>query len=293
MTSLVRGRHRRDAFHSLDSIYYGWGPRPLSFGIWITHFPAAVQMQSLVASSYPLRTTSDEDIQKLCQVLWDWKDCTCQKGKPCRPLDCPWKRRYRLQKYFGFYRRTTADYVPSMLKSKDFYALRNHQDLRNIVKHLRNAPRTPRFELMSDIFGEKQRGRTVPDVKDQHRAMNLATRVLFLIHCTSEVPVSGDLEMGAQSIVWADQATLYEYLDEAFPLSGMDEKAQKGIFGELSARRLVKVAGLQLQPTDDLREHLYVDEKAGTVKIFDQIVFLKECLLAWDKCPTDRNSIDR
>jgi hypothetical protein len=99
--------------------------------------------------------------------------------------------------------------------------------------------------------------------------------------------------MGAESIVWANQATLYTYLDEAFPLSGMDEKAQKDVFGAISARRLVKVGGLQLQPTDDLREHLFVDEKAGTVKVFDQTMFLRECLLGWDRCPRDRNSIDR
>jgi hypothetical protein len=180
-----------------------------------------------------------------------------------------------------------------MLRSKDFYALRSHQDLRDIIRHLRDAPKAPRSKLIGDIFGEKNRGRMIPDVKDQHRAMNLAIRVMFMINCTSDAPFTGDLEMGVESIAWTDQATLYEYLDEAFPLSGMDEKSQKNILSAISARRLVKVGGLQLEPTDDLREHLFVDEKAGAVKVFDQTMFLKECLLAWDRCPTDSSSMDR
>ena len=50
------------------------------------------------------------------------------------------------------------------------------------------------------------------------------------------------------------------------------------ILSVLSARKLTRIASLQIVPTDDLAEHLWLDRAKGVVKVFHHLAFLKEHL---------------
>lgn len=101
---------------------------------------------------------------------------------------------------------------------------------------------------------------------------------------TTAVSVS-TLEYGALRTGWTNEHTLTQLVQAAFPDldkltldDGVSDGAEQLIRSTLTARRLSKRSGLTFEPTDDLRNHLRLDRKLGTVHIFHHVAFLKEHL---------------
>jgi len=232
----------------------------------------------------PLAGTSEGQLKKLCWVLWDWDLCNgCQNGQPCVSAQCPWKRSTKLQPFFQFYREITSSYVPEMLTTS-CYALRNHEDLFDIIQALKINQNVPRSILTAEHFS--QRGKDFkPHIADQNRAFNLAIRIMTTVCCSIENQVSGRFELGSEPVVWRGDKSLQEFTGSIFPvrdhptLNGNDRSLLE-IKKQLTATRLKKVAFLRFWGTDDLKNHLRLDQTAGIVEIYHHTSILKEYLMA-------------
>ncbi|EXJ64908.1 hypothetical protein A1O7_01247 [Cladophialophora yegresii CBS 114405] len=239
-------------------------------------------------SPFPLEDVSDQHLQQLCEVLWSWKICLrCRAGQGCTVPECPWPRSLRLARYFAFYKDITASYVPEFLPGCH-PALRSHEDLFEIIRALKTQPDVPRSQLTQHYFSNRDGGNApLPPVADQDRAVNLAVRAMTMIKCSADRQSSDSLELGIRPLQWRQEISLSQFLREAFPKTNhpaLGEKDNTGssveIKANLTAQRLKKVAGLKFQPTNDLREHLKLDQKLGVVLIFDHTAFLTEHLIA-------------
>jgi hypothetical protein len=171
-------------------------------------------------------------------------------------------------------------------------ALRSHGDLFDIIKHLKEHPDTPRTQLMSQYFGTRHgddaKDETeMPTPEDQGRAFSLAARVMTAVACSGEDVEGAILELGTEPIPWRGERSISQFLLAAFPLASTlslarttGSKKSQDVRSLLSAETITKIGHLKLQPTDDLRSHLSLDNKAGTVQIYQQTAVLKEHLRA-------------
>jgi hypothetical protein len=235
-------------------------------------------------SPFPLTGVTDAELQQLSQTLWNWDICNgCQNGQTCVAPSCSWKRSARLGRFFDFYKEATSFYVPELLPGSK-PALRNHGDVLEIIRLIRSQPNTSRSELTRAYFSQRD---TPPPPADQHRAFNLAIKIMSMVTCSAENQPSGLLELGTQPLPWHSDSSAVEFMSRAFPAVGTgdlrvrdDSGRIRDVKSALSARRLKKIAGLRFQGTDDLRNHLRLDGKQGAVEIYHYTSVLKESLMA-------------
>ncbi|KAF2193384.1 hypothetical protein K469DRAFT_651760 [Zopfia rhizophila CBS 207.26] len=136
---------------------------------------------------FPLEGASPTILEELCQVLWDWKSCSqCQNRGTCSNDDCPWWRSHKLEPFFQFYRRITSWSIPEE-RGYGPYALRNHSDLFSIIGILNEKPDEARSVLIQQYFSNYEENQR-PNIIDQNRAFNLATRVMTMVYCSVEKP---------------------------------------------------------------------------------------------------------
>ncbi|KAL5091256.1 hypothetical protein Trisim1_003226 [Trichoderma cf. simile WF8] len=240
-----------------------------------------------LASPYPLKSITDAELQKLTQALWNWYICeACQNLEACANPGCSWRRSARLERFFDFYKYVTSSYVPDLLPAST-PALRNHEDVFDIIKLLQAHPDVKRAELAHEYFSQRDKP---PSSSDQHWAFNLAVQVMSMVKCSAENQPSNLLELGTQAIQWQFNESLAEFLSRAFPqkdtgnLHIHDDSGEiRDIKSALTARRLKKGAGLRFRGTDDLRNHLRMDVKRGVIEIYHYTSVLREHLAASQK----------
>jgi len=237
--------------------------------------------------AYPLRDVTDSDLQQLGQTLWDWQLCgSCDNQPSCLTVQCPWNRAKRLGRFWDCYRGITAAYVPELLCRNS--ALRSHGDLLDLIRLIKSKPDASRTDLTTTFFvNRKDSNNKLPDTADQHRAFNIAARFVLMVNCSRSHQSVETLENGHVPFVWKNNLSISRFISEAFPATDHpyfdeDETALKSrnIKTALAAKSLKKDAGLRFEATDDLRDHLKLDHKNGTVQLFHQTAVLKESLLA-------------
>lgn len=235
----------------------------------------------------PLVDLYDAQFQTRCQTIWGWTSCAlCSIARPCVGEDCPHRRLLRLEPFFQYYKVVTGSYVPESLMPDDPRALRCHQDLIDIIRLLREKPSLPRMQLTREFFSARNSvEKELLLLADQHRAFNLAMRVLSMVGCCIEHQGGGLLESGIDPCVWQSDQSPLDFITAVFPVrehpSLNDEnQASTDIKAELSAVRLKQIAGLKFEGTAELREHLRLDSRAGVVKIYHYTSVLKEHLRA-------------
>ncbi|UZP36553.1 hypothetical protein NXS19_004369 [Fusarium pseudograminearum] len=240
-----------------------------------------------LSSPYPLKELTDQDLQNLVVVLWNWKLCdNCKIGpgqQPCSPQACPGVRWSRMRLFFDYYGKVTAEYVPDMVVGVP-PALQSHTDLISIIRVLKENPDKTRAELTVICFSNL-RTDEIPMPADQNRALDLALRVMTMITCSLEARSTDTLEAGLQPALWAHDMTWPQFISSIFPTnycSGLEESAATfhQINDRVTARRLYKVARLSFVPTNELSNHLKLNQKNGTVELFHHTSFLKEVLIA-------------
>ena len=241
-----------------------------------------------LSSPYPLRDVLECHLQELCHVLWGWNICSdCKSGRICPGANCQWHQSKQLIRYFEHYKTATSNYVPELLPGSS-NGLRRHEDLFAIIRLLKAEPDVPRADLERRYFSERHGPSTpLPSLADQHRAFNLAVRVMMMVNCSNHRRSSGLLELGSMPFPWRGDATLGQFITMAFPmtdhpsLNAKDSSSRDlDVKAALAAVRLKKAPGLSFQPTDDLRNHLKLDQKRGVVEIYHHAAFLKQHLLA-------------
>ncbi|KAK4196873.1 hypothetical protein QBC40DRAFT_182508 [Triangularia verruculosa] len=233
---------------------------------------------------FPLQQVGTGDLQGLCQVLWDWYTCRdCEAGRPCKETrPCWWSTRSdRLQPFFDYYKNKTSRYVPEEFGDDSRkMALNSHQDLFKIIQWIRTWGQTYSSErfIREDIFC----GRTKRGVcrADQDRAIDLALEVMAMIN----LPSSAD-NADHEFIASRRSANIGKILRNIFPIRvhpslSEDPRQAQAIQKGLEAYILVNRGGLRLEKTDDLRQHLRLDEESRAVKVFPWSSVLKETLLS-------------
>ena len=146
----------------------------------------------MMGSLFPLKSVSDSQLQKLCQVLWGWQLCnSCEIGQRCTTADCPWQRSKRLARFFEYYKEVTASYVPDLLPGSH-PALRAHEDVFDIIRMLKARPDVPRSQLTDEYFsGRDGLQIRLPPLTDQNRAVSLALRIMTMVNCSTRRHSSG------------------------------------------------------------------------------------------------------
>jgi hypothetical protein len=240
---------------------------------------------------FPLEGVSESDLKKLCVTLWDWKICTeCQNSQPCVRTECPWQRSKNLKSFFRFYRNVTSWNIPEV-PVNSHHALRSHDDLFRIIQLLKENSEVPRSDLTKQYFSNCGKDDEL-HITDQHRAFNLAVRVMTMISCSVE-----SQSLGSETVVWRNDKSLQEFMASTFPMREHPSLSERDLtFSDvkrlLTAKRLKEIAGLKLQGTDDLRNHLHLDQKTGVLQIYHHTSVLKEHLMATRASDQDQVSTD-
>jgi len=236
------------------------------------------------------QSASSFDRLSLCRVLWGWPDCSiCDRQKTsnsaCTESTCPGNRLKSLEPFFQYYEDTAASYVPE-LRPGIPAALSSHSDLFSLISYMKDNPSLPRQQLVRDILDIRRgtHNAPIPTDADQNRALLTALKVMAMMDCSS----SGSFTTGSltnkslQNSSWALDCSYTGLWDENFPPKACPELEENPsshtIQVNLSARKLAKIGGLKLTGTSDLRNHLRLDTKSGTLEIYHYTSVLKEHL---------------
>lgn len=236
------------------------------------------------ATLYPLGKVEESQLKKLCQVLWDWSCCDqCGKGDSCQITTCLWQKRSpRLKPFFDFYKHSTGWSIPER-PAGGHYALRSHDDVFGIIQLLRKKPDVARSVLTSEYFSNFGNLHK-PDIVDQQRAFNLAIRIMAMVNCSFKNQPLDGLELGLNSIIWGNDMSLQEFMESMFPVKQFpilnEQVSASDIKRKLNAEQLKRKTTIEFRGTDDLRNHLKLDQETGILHIFHHTTFLKEHLLA-------------
>ncbi|KAH6866340.1 hypothetical protein BKA58DRAFT_459976 [Alternaria rosae] len=242
---------------------------------------------------FPLHSTTDSDLQQLGQCLWGWRLCDHCPGKPaCSNAQCFWGRAKRQAACWTRYKTLTATYVPELFTPRP--ALRSHGDLLDLIQLIQSQPHSTREEMIQHHFvGQRIGDAEAPATIDQHRAMDLAASILFLVDCGNTCERANLLEEGSSSLPWRDGVSAHDFLVEAFPkrpnpsiISGKERVEWPVVTAAVSANELRRVLELRLEATTDLRSHLLLDRERGVLKVFHCTAMLKETLLVSRSQPT-------
>ncbi|KAI8953300.1 hypothetical protein F4801DRAFT_147012 [Xylaria longipes] len=247
-------------------------------------------------SLYPLAKVSRSDFSKLCEALWEWPPCAdwtaeqaCQHGN--LGLECHYQNAERLGPFFDFYREITAYYIPE-LTSDSSQAVKTHDDLIRIIQHIKRHSNVPRLQLTAEYFAAcRQTGNLDIPSNDQNRAFSLAARVTTMLQCSVEDQSDGLLEAGTQPAIWHGDKSFNQFVDSVIvrqnplrlgPYNVAIPRPPRPTFTleSISVKRLRRVAKLKIVPANDLRDHLLLDKKNGTVAVYHYASVLKEHLKA-------------
>jgi hypothetical protein len=245
-------------------------------------------------SLYPLAKVSRCDFAKLVYVLWGWNPCDDWTGEhACRHSevddDCHYEDAERLRFYFDFYKDVTACYIPDLASDYPL-AIQTHDDFIAVIRYIKNHIDKPRQVLTIEHFGiGSTAGQTDAPSHEHDRAINLAIRVMNMLQCSIEGQSDGLLETGMQPAIWYSDKSFNEFINLVIhrkdplrlgPCNVAIPRPPRPTFTleTLAAKRLIKVAKLKIIPTNDLRDHLLLDRKNGTVAIFHYTSVLKEHL---------------
>ena len=235
-------------------------------------------------SAYPLEKVTDSQLQRLSQVLWSWPTCEdCQNGKRCARDDCPWQRSKRLIRFYDYYKDLTASYEPDTGRGEQ-PALQKHEDLFEIIQLLKSAPDAVRSQLAEKVWFSRP-DRAPSSAEDQDYAVKLGVRVMAMVNCSAQQRPATLLEYGIAQVTWRSEDTFSQFITDIFPATdhpglnnNSDRESPLNIRTSLTAKKLIQRAGLKFQATDDLRCHLKLDSKKGTVDVYHHTAFLKEHL---------------
>lgn len=238
-------------------------------------------MTAHVSPMFPLRQVTDNDLETVCQTLWNWAErCTqySQKHK-CFDPSCSWSRFPRLKPYFLYYERITGSYIPESNSSGNSASIASHADLLSIIDHIQRHPNAKRSGSTASYFAEEARNHK-PPTNDQHHSFNLAVRVMLMIECSVDGQTGGILEAPN---MWHLDQSIVDFVASSFPSRDHPTLNETGaghpdIREALKATMLQEIAGLRFVATDDLRNHLRLDHTCGTVEIYHFTSVLKEQL---------------
>jgi hypothetical protein len=239
---------------------------------------------------FPLENVTNRQLRHLCKVLWSWPDCVgCCDDKPCSSQGCPFKRMKRLSRFFEHYKDVIATYEPDTKHGEGVAALTCHEDLFRILVVLRTSPELTRAQIRNTLFADRQG-------VDEECAIDIAVKIMVMVNCSADLRSASGLQ---DRVRWPNDIPFSQFVSDLFPTPTdhprlneddmeilsrpKEDDLEKGvdkvdIKGALLAKKLKKHAGLNFQPTDDLRCHLRLNKKNGVLELYHHAAFLKEHL---------------
>jgi hypothetical protein len=232
---------------------------------------------------FPLERITDRDVQELCETLWSWQPClSCSSDRTCEVSECSSNRKPRLARFITYYKSISRSYAPDV-NVEDTLAIATHQDLFRMIRILKAGPELTRTQFSVAAFTDITERDLIPEV-ERDRAIDLVVRVVAMVSCVAETQSATLLEAGRHRIPWRQDVPFSQFISDVFPTSDhptLNDRSSDISLNRrkaLKASKLKKHARLAFEPTDDIRSHLRLDHKTGTVQIFHHTAFLKEHL---------------
>ncbi|KAK6523397.1 hypothetical protein TWF281_001377 [Arthrobotrys megalospora] len=233
--------------------------------------------------STPLSSMLDGERLAIGHAIWGWGYCDECKLKPeinCSSLICAAYIHKKLPFFFRYYRNLVTAYDRGRPVGV-IAALTTHDDLSNLIQLMREAPELAKNELMRIAFPERP-DRTNVSIPEQEKALNLAANIITMTSCVPSHQSILLLEQGRLQLPWQSNLSLGAFFTTVFPMPDTENPYSGAIDASikhaLSAKKLKRIARIQLVPTDDLSSHLKFDKRDGIVHVFHHCGFLKENL---------------
>lgn len=186
-------------------------------------------MDAIASPGGSLGEIDERRTRNLYASLWDWNLCaSCYAGldTACDTFSCPSHRINQLGPFNDLYREATSRYLPEFTASSEL-ALRNHDDLIELIRFIRNKTTIPRHQLTADYFTERARRENrqeQPDIHDQERAISLAGRILTMVNFSTESNHAEALiEEGSRVVSWTSTDSLAKFVSRSFPMTDHPE----------------------------------------------------------------------
>ncbi|KAB8698118.1 hypothetical protein FH972_026368 [Carpinus fangiana] len=239
----------------------------------------------------PLGDVEDDHLRRLCGVLWSWEFClSCQANGSCSEGACPWQRAKHLQAFFRHFKTTTASY-DSIEGPRGKAAIWSLEELFRALVVVQQNPRLTRKEMLEKVFGQSD-DQFEPHQAKKGLALNTIVQIGLMTNCAAQEQALVMLESGLYGTPWHEAQSLVDFMESSFPKVEDEPHDQKSsntleFDSSVTAWRLKKEAGLSLQPTDNIRNHLRLDRKNNVVEVFHHTGFLKEQLRLSKNFPAD------
>jgi hypothetical protein len=227
--------------------------------------------------------SSDTDKQRLGQLLWNWKLCgQCTTRASCSQTLCPWNRQNSLNAFWELFDSMTRAYKHEDIACNK--AINSHSDVLDIIKSIKGDRTASQQQLLSKMFQSCGQAGQPPRPTEQKRAFDISAGVLLLM----DFNVLHDLANVSGSIIspipWRDEVSVDDFVKEAFHDETPPANVNRMLV-EIKAKKLVKDAKIRLEPTNDLRRHMVLDQKEKVVWVFHQTTALREMLMSSDNDP--------
>lgn len=233
-------------------------------------------------SQRPIDLNDRKQFLSFCRAAWSWDVCeSCHTPEGCADHQRPDTASRRLEPYWWHCKRMIGP-GPS-----------SEENLISLIASLReNAPTITRQSLREQVFPTAQEA--VPPQLDQNAAIDAAVKILFMSNCSPIDHWSDRLETGMLRRPWRDNVVFASFIEDMLPpqqthpvLSYPESLEYADFKSSIKATSLVKYLGIRIQPTDDVRDHLYFDTRRRELRIFHFTGFLKQQLQLTKDAPRD------
>ncbi|KAH6987171.1 hypothetical protein EDB80DRAFT_782540 [Ilyonectria destructans] len=178
----------------------------------------------------------------------------------------------------------------------DSPALGSHADVLNCVEIIVQDPKISFNEFVTQAVASKS---AEASLREKEHVARVAAEVAFAVNCTLRDYYSDNfVDDGSRHIKWEGDDSFLSFIENAFKLGSQQIQApeQQRRREEtmtrktsLKAWKLTKRYGIKIRGTDNLVEHLALDLKTMTLKVFHQVSFLRAHLAKSKQEPLDLN----
>lgn len=152
--------------------------------------------------------------------------------------------------------------------SLDTPAIQSHEDVCRCLRAITQKPSVTFEEFICKAIGDDVGG-TQPS--EQRNIARLITRAAYSIDCS---PV-GWTHAGPP-MIWSNSVSFLDFIKATFPLATSPPVLglRRDFAKRLKAWKLTSRTGITLEGTDDLSQHLLLDKKTLTLRVFHHVSFL-------------------
>jgi hypothetical protein len=159
-------------------------------------------------------------------------------------------------------------------------ALRSHSDVIECVKHLQNSAQLTfaEFVARSTVL------RSIDMHTERERVADMTINVLLLMDCGLEDYHSDEFKQSnLGNLRWKGGIRLHEFIEQTFVAHGIGSLKSPRFHNSeavrhkksLKAWKLIKRYDIEIQPTNNILEHLLYSPSTRSVKVFHHVAFLR------------------